>query len=254
MRNRAGTLSALVLAAALNACQQSPVVNAPAVDKAKLAELNTELGVEYMQSGEYEIALDKLNKALQADPRYVGAHNTMGLLRATLGQYDQAEASFKQALRIEPENSSVLNNYGQFLCQRGRYDEGQAMFLKAIENPLYRKPAAAYSNAGTCAATAGSLDVAETYFRKALELDKDLAPALYQMADLSFRLERYLPARAYLQRYLSTSQHSARTLWLGIQIERALGNRDLEASYALQLEKNFPDSAQTKLLLDSKSQ
>jgi type IV pilus assembly protein PilF len=37
-------------------------------------------------------------------------------------------------------------------------------------------------------------------------------------------------------------------LWLAIQIERALGDTNLEASYALELRKNYPESEQTQLL------
>jgi type IV pilus assembly protein PilF len=63
-----------------------------------------------------------------------------------------------------------------------------------------------------------------------------------------------MQARAYLQRYSAIAQLNARALWLGVQIERQLGDRDAEASYALQLQKNFPDSQQTKQLLESKPQ
>ncbi len=245
-------VAGLTLAAA---CQPANTVVQPSPEnREQLAKLNTEMAAQYLQKGEYQIALEKLEKALQAEPDYVEAHNAMGLLRGTLKQNTEAEASFKRALQIEPDNSSVLNNYGQFLCQNERGAEGQEMFLKAIKNPLYRNPAVAYSNAGTCAVTTGNLDTAESDFRAALELDPKLAPALYQMAELSFDLKRPEQARAYLKRFLENARPSARSLWLGIRIERALGNRNAVASYALQLEKNFPDSEQTKLLLESKQQ
>lgn len=177
----------------------------------------------------------------------------MGLLRSQLGQFDQAEDSFQRALRLDPLNPAALNNYGQFLCQRQRFEEGEKQFLKAIANPLYKQPAFAYSNAGTCAQDAGRIDVAESHFRTALEIDPGLAPALIQMASLSYDLGRYLPARAYLQRYLEISRHSARTLWLGIRIERELEDRDAVASYALRLEKAYPDSNEARLWLESKT-
>jgi type IV pilus assembly protein PilF len=240
------------LVALLGACQSAGVAEKQAIDRGKLAEVNTELGFQYMQKGEYEIAMSKLKKALDADPDHVDAHNAMGVLHATLGQNEDAERSFERALRLDPGNSAALNNYGQFLCQRKRYDEGQRQFLKAVENPLYKLPAAAYSNAGTCALDAGDLDTAETHFRKALEVDPRLAPALIQMADLSYRLGRYMPARGYLQRYLEIARHSPSSLWLGIRIERELGDKDALASYGLQLERNFPDATETKLYLDSK--
>lgn len=255
-RHPAGHTVACCLAVTvlLGGCQSTPVEDKGKADAGQVAEINTKLGFQYIQQGEYETALKKLEKALEADPRYVDAHNAMGLLRGTLGQNDDAERSFRRALSLDPENSSALNNYGQFLCRQGDYATGQAQFLKAIENPLYRRPAVAYSNAGSCAVDAGDLDTAETHFRAALELEPRLTPALIQMADISLRKERHLPARAYLQRYLEGARHTARSLWLGIQVERELGDKDALASYELQLEKGFPDAAETRLLLESREQ
>ncbi|MCG8324683.1 MAG: type IV pilus biogenesis/stability protein PilW, partial [Thiotrichales bacterium] len=61
----------------------------------------------------------------------------------------------------------------------------------------------------------------------------------------------HLSARGYLQRYTGSNSHNAGSLWLGIQIERALGDRDAEASYALLLRNNFPDSREARLLRES---
>jgi len=44
---------------------------------------------------------------------------------------------------------------------------------------------------------------------------------------------------------------SPEVLWLGIKIERVLGDKDNEASYAIQLRKQYPNSAETQLLLNS---
>lgn len=245
---------AIALILILAGCQKDEVIKKQDGDRKKLAEVNTQLGVEYIQKGELEVALERLRRALNADPDYVDAHTTLGLLYGNLGEYDKAESSFKRALKIDSNHSATLNNYGQFLCQLDRHEEGQTLFLKAIENPLYENPDVAFSNAGTCALNSGDVDSAEKHFRAALEINPKLPPTLYHMAHLSHRLERYLSARGYLQRYLEIGRHTAQSLWLGIQIERELGGKDAEASYALQLEKNFPDSAQTRLLLESKTQ
>lgn len=250
---RAFILLVMVLVSLLSACQQSGTVKQAQTDRVKLAEVNTELGIQYMQRGEYEIAMQKFDKAIDADPSYADAYNAYGLLHSTLGQFDDAERSFQNALRLDSGDSATLNNYGQFLCKRKRYAEGQVQFLKAVENPLYKYPAVAFSNAGTCAMAAGDLEAAETHFRAALERDPRLPQALMQMIDLSFRQARHLPARGYLQRYLEVGRHTARTLWLGIQIERALGDKNAVSSYGLQLEKNFPDANETRLYLDSKT-
>jgi type IV pilus assembly protein PilF len=255
MDKRLRAFCVALLCTALAGCQSAQqTATKPVNERAKLAALNTEIAVQYMQNREFQTAKDKLDKALELDPHNVDTHNTLGLLYAVLAENDKAEAAFKKALSIEPNNSSALNNYGQFLCQRKRFDEGEKMFMKAVENPLYRNAESAYNNAGVCAMAAGKLENAETYFRRALEIDPTLAPALLPMADISLLQSRGPQASAYLKRYFEVGPRSPRALWLGVQIARLNADRDAEASLSLELERTFPDSPQTKLLLDSRPQ
>lgn len=246
--------SALLLlgCALLNGCTTtSPKENIRPEDRGKVAVINTQIAIEYVSEGDFEAALAKLNKAVAADPNYAPARGTMGLLYNRIGEFDDADENFKKALRIDPKSSSILNNYGQVLCQHGQHEQGQAMFLRAIENPLYRTPEIALSNAGTCAMAADDVISAEKHFRAALTINPRVAPPLLQMALLSVQLERFLPARAYLQRYLEIGKHSPQSLWTGIQIERELGDKDALASYRLLLEKEFPDSDEARQYLES---
>lgn len=240
-------------AAGLAGCASQSIFHDKQPDKrAKIADLNTQLAVVYMREGDNELALMKLEKALDADPTHAPAYDALGLIYNRLGKFDKAERNFRKALRFEPENSSILNNYGQVLCQHGQYAKGLDMFLKANDNPLYRTPEIALSNAGTCAMAAGDAAAAEKHFRGALQINPRIAPTLLQMASISYDLSRYLSARAYLQRYLEIGKQSPQTLWLGLRIERELGDKDALASYAMQLENVFPDSHETRLLLESK--
>jgi type IV pilus assembly protein PilF len=59
-------------------------------------------------------------------------------------------------------------------------------------------------------------------------------------------------ARNYLNRVTQLVQASAEVLWLGLRVERQLGDRNAEASYALQLRNRFPDSAEARLLAAGK--
>lgn len=255
MDKRLRAFGVALLTVALAGCAGSPQnTSKPANERAKLAALNTEIAVQYMQNREFQTAKDKLDRALELDPHNVDTHNTFGLLYAVLGEHDKAEAAFKKALSIDPNNSSALNNYGQFLCQRKRYEEGEKLFMKAVENPLYRNAESAYNNAGVCAMAEGKLQDAETYFRRALEIDPTLAPALLPMVDISLQQARGPQATAYLKRYFEVGPRSPRALWLGVQVARLNADRDAEASLGLELERNFPDSPQTKLLLDSRPQ
>ena len=58
---------------------------------------NLDLAIAYMKQRSYEKALEKLEKAREADPDYSPTYNVFGLLYQTLGDYSKAENSFKKA-------------------------------------------------------------------------------------------------------------------------------------------------------------
>lgn len=219
----------------------------------KLAEVQTKLGIGYLREGKLELAFNRLTKALDADSSYSTAHNAMGTLQERLGNSERAEEHFERAVSLNPTDSSAQINYGGLLCRSGRQKEGEQRFLQALKNSLYDRPEVAYNNAGICMQSAGDLNKAETYFRSALERNPRIPTALAGMAQISFAQERYLPARAYLQRYQETARLDSEALWLGVQVERELGDNKASADYARRLREDFPDSNETRLL-DSASQ
>ena len=217
----------------------------------ELAIVNTQLGLGYLRAGQMNLAWDRLNTALQADPDYAMAHNGMALVYDRLNEPTKAEKHFKRAVELDPSDSAAQTNYGVFLCDHKRIDEGEKYFMMAVENPLYDKPAIAYTNAGMCKLRADDPSAAETYFRAALRADPRFGVALLNMAQLSFDNGQYLPARAYMQRYEEVSRHNSRSLWLGIRIEKELGDKDAVSSFAMLLKASYPDSPETRLLLES---
>jgi type IV pilus assembly protein PilF len=247
----AGPLLALLIS--LAACAPAaPKRNLePQAPGNEVAVANLNLGIEYMRRGEYERALEKLDKARQADPSYAFTYNTYGVLYQQLGDTARAEQNFKKALQLAPGNSSTLNNYGRFLCQRGRQEEALKAFAEAAANPLYETPEIPIANSGSCALGAGKTAEAEQFFRRALEINPNLANALLQMAGLSFSQNKFLPARGYLQRYIAVAPHTAESLWLGIRIEQQLGDRNAVSSYALLLRNQFPESEESRQLRES---
>ncbi len=242
------SLRAVVMAASvllLVACQSRAPLQpgeTRAEERAKVAGLNTQLGIEYMRDGRNELALHKLEKALEAVPDFPDAHNALGLLYNRLGEYAKADASFRAALRRNPNSGLSLNNYGQFLCQQKRYEDGQARFLAAVKNPLYESPEIAYTNAGFCALAAGNPKAAEDHLRRALERNPKVSPALLGLAQIGFDRGDLETAGQYYGRYTKAAEQTARSLALGIRIERALGKKDQAASYELMLRNQFPDS------------
>jgi len=224
--------------------------NKQASDK-DAASYNLQLGVGYLRRGELQLAKDKLEKAVEQDPNLADAHMALAFLYEQIQQYEDAERHFRRATRLEPNNPDVQNTYGAFLCKQGKTRDAVTAFEKAASIPLYRTPEAAYTNAGVCVLNDGQLDAADRYFREALNRNPRYGEALLQLASLSLQREQYLPARAFLQRYLDGNPPNAEVLWLGVRIERTMGDEEAAKRYASQLKKNFPESNETRQLLES---
>jgi type IV pilus assembly protein PilF len=212
------------------------------------ARAHVDLGAAYLQQGKYEIALSEFNEATQIDPSYAPAYNGLGLVYAALGEDAKADEGYKKAISLQPRNSESHNNYGIFLCDRKRYDESIKHFLEAVKNPLYSTPNLAYANAGICSTRKNDVKNAEVYLNKALQIQPLTHSAATQLAEIQFKRGEAVTAKQTLQNALVASPN-AETLWLGIKIGRALGDKDNVSSYALQLRQQYPNSEQTRMLL-----
>ena len=214
------------------------------------AKIHTELAGVYFQRAQMGVALDEVATALRADSGYAPAYGVRGLIHMSLREDKEAEASFKKGLRLDKLDSDLQNNYGWFLCQRGREKESVSHFLAALKNPLYRTPGLSYLNAGICSQKVGEVKDAEEFYQKALVVQPELPRALQGMAELNFESGSYNAARKYfLKMSDKTNNLTAEQLWLGVRINRRLGDRNSEASYGMQLRKRYPDEPETQKLM-----
>lgn len=212
----------------------------------KAAETNTALGRNYMDRGKYEIALEKLKRAVAFDKTYAPAHTLLGVLYETIGETKLAGKEYKEALHHDPDNGDVNNNYGAFLCATGKPADADRYFKAAIRDPFYGTPAIALANAGSCAMETGDLDKAETYLRQSLDYDNQLGSALLPMAEISLLNGEYLRARAFLQRFEAQGVMNEESLMLGYQIETRLGDTKSASKYRLELQSRYPESLEAE--------
>ncbi|MEO0996995.1 MAG: type IV pilus biogenesis/stability protein PilW [Pseudomonadota bacterium] len=243
-RRRRYTLPALLLGAlAATACVTS--------DGSRLgkdssptdaAQINYELGSQYLRQGKLKLARERLERAVEQDPRLAGPYTALALLHERTGDTEQADRAYRQAVRIAPNDANVQNTYAVFLCNRGRHAEGQRYFLRAADNDDNRAPEVAYTNAGVCALQQPDSSAAEAHFRSALNRNPSFTDALLQMAALTYRNDEALTARAFLQRYEAATEMTAEALLLAVRIERKLDNRTAAQDYARSLRIRYPDT------------
>lgn len=233
----------------LAACSQSPTKTATGdafSSENNRARVHTELATAYYSAGQYDVALEEVQIALAADKNYLPALNQLGLIHLALGQIDDAESELKRAMRIDPDNPSINNNFGMLLCFKGDTVGAMRYFERALSDPLYRTPELAFINAGVCLKNVGDYERAEQFLRRALAVAPNQPKALYEMADLEFRNGEIASAQYYITRHLQVVVSGPDALWLAARIEKRMGNNVALEAYGAQLNRRFPDAAQTR--------
>ncbi len=215
------------------------------------AQFNVQLGLEYMRQGRRELAFEKLNRALEQDPKLADAHTAIAYAHSVYGEPERAERHYKLALRYGDNNPDVQNTYGTFLCQQGRMQEAERQLIRAARSPAYGTPEVAWTNAGLCARRSGDVEKAERFLREALRVNDRHPDALWQLAQMSFAADNALQARAFLQRFHAVAPRSAAGQWLGYQIERTLGDDAAAAVFAARLRSDFADSEEAGRLQEA---
>lgn len=212
--------------------------------------INARLAMEYLKREQLQVAREKVDKALLQNPKDVSVQLSAGLVYERLHDPRRAEKHFRQALKADADSPEAQNALGAFLCRNREHARGEAMFLKAARNQLYQTPVVAYTNAGVCARSAGNLERAEQYLRQALTVQANYPETYAQLAGVLHDRGYYLQARAFVERFLATAPVTADVLLLGHKIEMALKDTTAAAAFSERLQKEFPESEQTRSLDD----
>jgi type IV pilus assembly protein PilF len=211
-------------------------------DKNKAYDTHLNLGMTYLQRDNREASRRHFEKALKLKPDSAPAHNGLGLLYQLTGEIALAEKSYKRALSEDDSYTQVRVSYGRFLYDQARYPEAYAMFEKAAMDISFQQRALTLTYLGQTALKLGNTIKAKSTFEHAINISSNLTLAMIELGDLYFDEKQYAKSKQYLDQYTNLAGRSARSLWLGIRIERIFGNKDKEASYSLALRNLHPYS------------
>lgn len=213
----------------------------------KRARIRLELALGYFEQGKTTIALDEIKQALVTDPNFADAYNVRGLVYMRLNDLGLAEESFRRAVALNPRDANVLHNYGWLLCQQARYPEAVAVFGQALANPNYGERAKTWMTQGICQIRAGQRAEAEVSLGRSFELDAANPVTGYNLAVLLYQRGDFSRAQFYIRRLNNSQLANAESLWLGIKVERRMGNRIAAEQLAGQLRNRYPKSRELDL-------
>ena len=115
-----------------------------------------------------EAAVDLLSRAIEADPAFVVAHYTLGVVHSALGNRWKAAAQFRASVQVDPGYPEPMKALGDLYLSQPRrlFDQAIEAYAKAIElRPFY---ADAYVGLGDAKAAKSDVDGAIAAYQKAL--------------------------------------------------------------------------------------
>jgi type IV pilus assembly protein PilF len=250
--NRLAALAAVLLVFGCATTEKQPssgTIVGEVSDPRNRARVHTELAGAYYERGNMGVALEELRQATDADPTFAQAYGLLGLVHMELKETREAQSSFERGLRLSPNDPDINHNFGWFLCnQSGREQESIKYFLQALRNPLHASPWRTYAVAGICSMRTNNVKDAEEFFQRALKLEPDEPSSLLALGQIRYRQGNMEDARKLVSRYNKLVSPSSESLWLALRIERKLGERVAEQSYATQLRRRFPGSPEFQSL------
>lgn len=214
-------------------------------DVRRRARIRLELAANYLQRGQASVALEETRQALATDPTFTDAYHLRGLIYMQMNDLNLAEENLLKAQGMRPSDPDIMHNLGWLACQKQQYAQAEHMFDKALAVPTYMDRSKTMMSKGVCLVRSGKPEEAEPILQKAYEFDAANPIIGYELAQLKYNKGDARRAQFYIRRVNNGSFASAESLWLGIKIERSLGDQASVRQLAGQLHKRFPDSKQS---------
>ncbi len=147
--------------------------------KPDFADAYYNLGNAFKDLKQLAAAVDNYGKAIELKPDFADAYSNRGIALQELKQLEAAVDSYNKAISIRPDYALAYSNRGISLQQLNQLDAAVASYEKAITlNPNY---AVAYTNLGNALKDQKRLDAAVVNYEKAIKLKPDFADAYFNL-------------------------------------------------------------------------
>jgi len=237
----------------LAGCSSVQSGSGKSANKTEIIERAIDLGIGYLQQGDYGRARENLLKALALDGDSARAHNTLAVVFQQEGEIALAETHFRRAIKIDKDFASARNNYGAFLFSQQRTKEAIEQLQIAADNRFYNRRHQAFENLGVAFLELGVVENARLAFERAIALNPTQSRALLELAVLEYDAQEFSRSRSLYQRYVDNSAQNPKSLKLCMGLFRRFANNDRVASCRMMLKNVFPKSMEYQAIRDQSS-
>jgi len=187
----------------------------------RAAELNSQLPAVYVTlgrihngTGQRDLAIQELQRALELDQHNVAALLGMADTYSKLGRNQEAEGLYKRSIALRPELWDGYYRLGIFYYGQNHFLEAAEQFRQVIQ--FLPDHTFAHTSLGTSLSSLGRNDEAEAEFKKSLTLTPDYAAAT-NLGVIYYNQKRYAEAAAITEQALQINDKDFR-LWNNLAI------------------------------------
>jgi tetratricopeptide (TPR) repeat protein len=203
----------------------------------------------------YYMTLDRLDEAeplcrqaVEINPQYTEAFNTLGVIQIKQGRYSDAEQNFRKSIELAPTYVNGWLNLSQSLSRQGKAEEAEQSFQKAIEsnggatNEVF---SSALNDLANALGEQGNYDKAAKYLRQLIELQSDNADAHVRLGRTLYEMKRFDDATSEVQNALAIKPDLPEA-WNTLGLILLEQKRQTDAADAfkkvLNIRPDFPDA------------
>lgn len=208
-----------------------------------IAESHAQLGQAALRRGQYEIAAEHFQRALEIHPHYADLHFSLAFALRKLREYERAEHHLKQALQINPRFAKAVLYQGILWYETGRREEGlrrvvDALVLDTTHDRARYEQALEHDRAGRFDQTIALLETLSSNSTDDALYHARLGDDLYRKGDFTGAVAEYRKALAIRPNFADIRNH------LGMALA-ALGNEEeaiQQFLYALEINPRYLDA------------
>ncbi len=190
-------------------------------------------GNEARKNGNYTLAVNLLNRAVEADPKNKDAWNDLGIAYMNDRMDELAINAFQKQIEINPYHSYAYDNLGRVYLRERKYEEAEKWFRKQLEiQPLHEH---ALANLGVAYLETHRYEEALLVLEKAATVDADNAESQVRLGDAYLNLGQDAKAMEAFDKAVKISARPA--VWNNIAYRLA------EKSVHLDVARRYAESA-----------
>ncbi len=141
--------------------------------KAEQAADHMNMGIAYIESGNYPAALKELLEAEKFTPDNPKLHYYLGIAYVCNELTEKAVTEFNTAVSLKPDYSEAYNYLGTIYMSQNNWDKAIYYFSKALENVLYETPAVSLYNMARAYYSKGDYRTAVVKYQEAAIRDRN---------------------------------------------------------------------------------